>query len=97
MDFGLGQSVTVIFDVIGTTIIDSPRLVEETFTGLDAAGTTFRDIAFVNETLSLVSGALGFKVNLGGDFLIDFNLLFKLNDAGLRDDVTPLIGMEYSF
>ena len=96
-DFGLGQYVTVIFDVIGTTIIDSPRLVEETFTGLDPAGTTFSDIGFVDETLSLVSGALGFKVNLGGDFLIDFNLLFKLNDAGLRDDVTPLIGMEYSF
>ena len=87
----------MIFDLIGTTIIDSPRLVEETFTGLDAAGTTFSDIAFVNETLNLVSGALGFKINLGGDFLIDFNLLFKLNDAGLRDDVTPLIGMEYSF
>ena len=41
VDFGLGQYVTVIFDLIGTTIIDSPRLVEETFTGLDAAGTTF--------------------------------------------------------
>ena len=51
----------------------------------------------MNETLNLVNGALGFKINLGGDFLIDFNLLFKLNDAGLRDDVTPLIGMEYSF
>lgn len=97
VDFGLGQYFTVIFDVIGTTIIDSPRLVEETFTALDAAGTTFSDIGFVDETFSLVSGALGFKVNLGGDFLIDFNLLFKLNDAGLRDDVTPLIGMEYSF
>lgn len=97
VDFGAGERVTVIFDVIGTTIIDSPQLVEETFTGLDAAGTTFPNIAFETATFNIVNGALGFKVNAGGNLLIDFNLLFKLNDAGLRDDLTPLIGIEYSF
>ena len=96
-DFGLGQYVTVIFDVIGTTFINSPRLVQTTFTGRDASGTMFPDIDFADETFSIVNGALGFKVNLSGNVLIDFNLLFKLNDAGLRDTVTPLIGMEYSF
>jgi len=29
--------------------------------------------------------------------LVDFNLLFKLDDGGLRDKVTPLIGIEYTF
>ena len=29
--------------------------------------------------------------------LIDFNALFSLDDAGLRDTFTPLIGVEYSF
>jgi hypothetical protein len=32
-----------------------------------------------------------------GRLLIDFNLLFKLDSAGLRDTVTPLFGIEYAF
>jgi hypothetical protein len=37
------------------------------------------------------------KVNAGGKLLLDFNVLFKLDDSGLRDKVTPLVGFEYSF
>jgi hypothetical protein len=29
--------------------------------------------------------------------LIDVNVLFKLDNAGLRDRVTPLVGIEYAF
>jgi hypothetical protein len=29
--------------------------------------------------------------------LIGVNVLFKMNDAGLRDTATPLVGFEYSF
>jgi hypothetical protein len=29
--------------------------------------------------------------------LITFNMQFKLNDAGVRTKVTPLIGLEYGF
>ena len=32
-----------------------------------------------------------------GQLLIDVNLLFKLDENGLRDKVTPLVGLEYTF
>ena len=32
-----------------------------------------------------------------GSLLVDFNVLFKLNKNGLRDNITPLVGIEYSF
>ncbi len=37
------------------------------------------------------------KTNVAGKLLVNFNLLFKLDNNGLRDRATPLIGIEYSF
>jgi hypothetical protein len=39
----------------------------------------------------------GLKLNPFGRLLVDVNVLFKLDSAGLRDKVTPLIGIEYAF
>ena len=60
-------------------------------------GSTFPNIHFETGSFSVVDGAVGIKINLGGKLLADFNALFKLNDAGLRDTFTPLVGIEYSF
>jgi hypothetical protein len=40
---------------------------------------------------------VGFKVNPVGNLLLTVNGLFSLNKNGLRDDFTPLIGLDYSF
>jgi len=37
------------------------------------------------------------EINLIDRLLLDANLLFALDDHGVRDKVTPLIGFEYSF
>jgi len=37
------------------------------------------------------------KANIAGTMLVTFNLQFKLNDAGVRAKVAPLIGFEYGF
>jgi hypothetical protein len=42
-------------------------------------------------------GSVGFKVNPVGNLLVTVNGLFSLNKNGLRDDFTPLIGLDYSF
>ena len=46
---------------------------------------------------AVVDASLGAKVNVAGRLLLDANVLLKLNDAGLRDKVTTLVGLEYSF
>ena len=94
-DIGVTKRLTLAFDFLGTYVIDSPRLVRETFTA--ANGQSFPQIGFVNESYNLANGAAGLKFNPVGRLLIDFNVLFKLDSAGLRDKVTPLFGIEYAF
>ena len=94
-DIGVTKRLTLAFDFLGTYVIDSPRLVRETFTA--ANGQAFPQIGFVTESYSLANGAAGLKFNPVGRLLIDVNVLFKLDSAGLRDKVTPLVGIEYAF
>lgn len=94
-DIGVAKRLTLAFDFLGTYVIDSPRLVRETFTA--ANGLSFPQIGFVTESYNLANGAAGLKFNPVGRLLVDFNVLFKLDSAGLRDKVTPLFGIEYAF
>ena len=94
-DVGVTKRLTLAFDFLGTYVIDSPRLVREVFTA--ANGLSFPQIGFVTESYHLASGSAGLKVNPFGRLLVDFNVLFKLDNAGLRDKVTPLLGIEYAF
>lgn len=91
------RRLTLAVDVLGRTVINSPRLSRSTFRGLDAARTPFPDIAFQKRTLNEVSAATGFKLNIADRLLVNANLLFRLNSGGLRDKVSPLLGVEYAF
>jgi hypothetical protein len=95
VDIGVTRRLTLAFDFLGTYVMDSPRLLRETFTA--ANGQSFPQIGFVTESYNLANGAAGLKFNPVGRVLIDFNVLFKLDSAGLRDKVTPLLGIEYAF
>ncbi len=98
LDIGVTQRVTFALDVLGRRVMDSPRLFSETFTAADSAHTSLPNIRFATgQNFSTTSGAMGVKFNAGSKLLVDVNAVFKLNDAGLRDKVTPLIGIEYSF
>lgn len=96
LDVGLNEKVTLAVDVLGRYVIDSPRLRSTIFRTIDV-GSTFPNIHFETGSFSVVDGAVGLKINLGGKLLADFNALFNLNNAGLRDTFTPLVGIEYSF
>ncbi len=96
LDWGAAERLTVALDVLGRRVIDSPRLQSQTFTALDGH-TTRPDIRFVTGSFNVVNGSFGVKFNPTGKLLVDLNVLFKLNDAGLRAKVTPFFGVEYSF
>ncbi len=95
-DFGVGSRFTFAFDILGNYFIDTPRLQRTEFQALNGVS-FFPDITFVTDSFLVLNGAVGCKINVAGEVLLDFNLLFNLNDNGLQDKVTPLIGMEYSF
>jgi hypothetical protein len=95
-DVSVNPRVTIAFDVLGVYVINAERLRSETFNALDGRS-SFANIVFTRDSMHGVSAATGLKVNLFGRLLLDANVLFKLDDKGLRDKLTPLIGFEYAF
>ena len=96
LDWGVFERLTVALDVLGRRVIDSPRLQSSTFNSIDGV-TSLPDIKFGTGSFDVVNGAVGIKMNPWGKLLFDLNVLFKLNNAGLRDKITPFFGLEYSF
>jgi hypothetical protein len=88
--------VTAAVDVLGRYVIDSPRLRREDFHALDNRS-IFPNITFTSGSFNEISAAAGLKVNVVGRLLVDLNLLVRLNSVGLRDKISPLIGLEYAF
>ncbi|MFQ5789535.1 MAG: hypothetical protein ACE5JI_03575 [Acidobacteriota bacterium] len=95
-DIGVSSRFTLSFDVLGQYVFDSPRLVRQDFHALDGKS-VFPNVTFREDSFNELSAAVGFKLNLVEDLLLDFNVLFNVDDNGLRDKVTPLIGLEYAF
>jgi len=88
--------VTAAVDLIGRYIIDSPRLRLEDFHALDNRS-VFPNITFTSGSFNEISAAAGLKINFFGRLLVDLNLLVPLNSEGLRDKISPLVGLEYAF
>ena len=57
----------------------------------------FPNITFTSGSFNELSAAVGLKINLVGRLLLNLNLLMRLNSVGLRDKISPLIGIEYAF
>ena len=95
-DVSVNSRLTLAFDLLGRYTIDSERLRYQPFLALDGRS-VFPNIVFARDSFNALSGALGMKANLVGRLLLDVNVLFKLDEHGLRDKVTPLIGVEYNF
>jgi hypothetical protein len=96
VDLSVNSRLTLALDVLGRYVIDSERLHLEDFHALDGRS-VFPTITFRRESFNALSGAFGFKANLRGRLLAEFNLLFKLDEHGVRDSVTPLVGFNYVF
>jgi hypothetical protein len=95
MDIGFTEKFTMALDILGQQLIRAKRVSSTTFTAAD--GETFPQVRFTQNTFNQTSGAIGFKMNATGKLLVSFNALFRLNHAGLRHKVSPLIGVAYSF
>lgn len=95
-DVSVNPRLTLAFDVLGRRLVKAERLAQEDFHALDGKS-VLPTIVFSRDSFNTLSGALGAKVNLFNRLLLDANLLFALDNHGLRDRITPLVGFEYSF
>jgi len=105
-DFGATRNVSFAFDYLGQTLIDAPRVFKSTFNSPGAIGVggtgalgpqSVPTIAGGTDTIGLNSGAAGIKYNLFGQLLLTGDILFRLDNKGLRQNVTPLIALSYAF
>ena len=94
-DAGITRKFSLAADVLGQDIFHSQAVEATTFTA--ANGARFADTNFVRQNNNLTNGSVGFKVNPVGTLLVSFNVLFQMNDAGLRSRVVPLVGFSYTF
>ena len=95
-DARLNGRFTLAVDLLARRTLDSPRLETVTFRALDGR-TTFPSIQFDRGSVDTVDGSIGVKWNLVGRLLLDGSVLLKLNEGGVRDGVSWLGGIEYSF
>lgn len=95
-DVSVSSRLTVAFEVLGRYMIDAERLRREQFAALDGRS-VFPSIGFSRTSFNVLNGAIGFKAAIAERLLLDVNLLFNLNERGLRDKVSPLVGLEYAF
>jgi hypothetical protein len=101
-DLGVSSRLTLAVDYMGQELINAPRVTTATYTSggpLVATGQvgTFPTIATTSrQVYNQSNAAFGFKYSVFR-LLLSGNLLLALNDGGLRERVTPLIGLSCIF
>jgi hypothetical protein len=58
---------------------------------------SYPEIGIRKGTFDVISGAAGAKVELFHRLLLTGNVLFQLNNNGLRAKVVPIAGLSYTF
>ncbi len=95
IETSVNKRLSFAADLIGQEVFSADRLQQHTFTA--ANNQTFQQVAFTRSNFNSYGVATGVKINPISTLLVSFNLLYQVNDAGLRARVVPLVGVSYSF
>jgi hypothetical protein len=94
VDVGISRRLTLDFDVLGQELINADRINVTRYTN---DGANFADLGPVRKgAANITNGSFGIKLNPAGRLLFYANVLFKMNDAGIRGSVAPLFGLTYT-
>lgn len=102
-EFEAAPTVTLTADFLGRSLRDVGRLelmnvTHNYFNNVGEPGsTTLQEWVARSGSLNVNDLALGVKVNVAGNLLLNGNVLVALNDSGVRARVTPVFGFDYTF
>lgn len=96
-DLAVTRWLTLATDVLGQRLFDAERIVRSTYTHPREASIGLPALSRSVGVIGMNNFAFGFKVNPGSQLLLTGNLLFRLDNGGMRSGVIPLIGLSYSF
>ncbi len=97
-DVGITKRLTGAIDLLGQRLFGGFRVTEVPY--VDASGNThpgFTQFVTKPGSSNINDLAVGAKFSPIGNLLLTANMQFKLNDAGLRCRVIPLVGVAYAF
>ena len=108
---GVLKRLSISFDYLGQYFFNATRIAPSTFTELPActdpaptstcsnfSGTIVQDADFrqFKGSYATSDAAVGLRLRPFGKLLLTANVVIKLNDAGLRSKLVPLLGISYS-
>lgn len=102
-EFEAAPTVTINADFLGRSLRDVGRLeladvTHNYFNNVGVPGsTTLQEWVARSGSLNVNDVALGVKVNVAGNLLLNGNVLVAVNDAGVRARITPVFGFDYTF
>lgn len=94
-DVGVSEHFSLALDLLGQHVFDTPLLVSRTLVVAAPGQPSFPDITFRSGSIDALAGSTGLKVNIAPHILANFNLRFSIAGGGLRDRLTPLVGIEF--
>ena len=94
VDIAATARLTIAGDIIGRVVRHSASF---NFLDVGTDGDRLLLPAVTPGSVSLLLGAIGAKLSVGGAWLLTGTVLFPLNDHGIRPTVTPVVGFERAF
>jgi hypothetical protein len=97
-DWAVLRHITVALDLLGNQYLNAPKLVRTT-TPLPTNPSTIslQTIVPGTSSYSINNASAGLKWNPYRNLVLSGNVLFQINNNGLRSRPTPLVGMSYKF
>ncbi len=96
-DVRIVKRLTVVGDLLGQHYFSAPRITPAAPTTFQVNGADVSSIGVRNGDYDADNLSIGLKANVWRNLLFSENILFKLNDGGLRSKYTPLLGLSYRF
>ena len=99
-DYGATKRLSLAADYLGQTIFDAPSIAADNLITANIPGGTgpipIPTIKAVTGYVYLNTGSIGFKYELLDNLLLTCNVLVRLDNNGLRQNVTPLFALSYT-
>lgn len=96
VDFRVVKQFTLTGEYLGQMVFDGPRL-RLTNVSIPGSADPFKTVETFTGSYLMNNLGAGFKVNPFKGLLISASALIKLDSAGLRSKVVPLLGASYRF
>lgn len=94
-DAAISPRMTVAFDFMDQMVISGQRTLLRPFETRD--GGRYSAIGFDDITRHEYNASAGFKAKVISAIVVTGNVLFRLNETGLRARIAPLVGISYLF